>query len=200
MLMKRKRKNIGVFVVVLILGLGAIGAILAYGAHVSANIHRRFVHERYHTAERLYRATVGQNILENHPQNPRELMEFYTDSFFLLHGDFIVCDDIFMEVIEFQRALFSPSLLTGTTAQQQFDRLKANLEALGEEGNMLLRRPVVDNIRHDFYDQRTALAYVIHPFMFHADLYRVYHLIMDDNDRWLINSWSLADADFNIIN
>ena len=195
----KKRKNVALFVFILLLGLGGIAAILAYGAHISANTDHPFVWERRHNAQQLYRQTVELNIRENYPQSPTALMELYTTSVFFLYGDFILCEDIFMEVIEFQREMFSLELLAGTTAAQQFNNLMASLEGFQDEANLLLRRSSIENIRHDFHDQRTALVYVIHPFMFHANLYRVYHLIMDDNDMWRINSWSLADSDFNII-
>jgi len=195
----KKRRNKALFVCILLLGLGGIAAIFAYGAHISANTDHPFVWERRHNAQRLYRETVELNIRENYPQSPAALMELYTTSVFFLYGDFILCDDIFMEVIEFQREMFSQALLATTTARQQFDNLMESLAEFHNEPGLSLRRSTVENIRHDFHDQRTALVYVIHPFMFHADLFRVYHLVMDENDRWRINSWSLADSDFNII-
>ena len=197
--MKKKRKNVGLFILILLLGIGAIAGILAYGAYVTANTPQPFVWERRHNAERMYQETVGLNLEEDYPQNPARLMELYSTSVFFLYGNFILCEDIFMEVIEFQRALFSQELLATTTAQQQFNNLMRNLDNIQEESELILRRSVIENIRHDFYDQRTALAYVIHPFMFHVDLFRVYHLVMDDDDRWKINSWRLADSEFNII-
>jgi len=199
--MKKKRNHVGLFIAIAILGVCGIATIFAIGAHVSANTPQPYVWERRHNAARLYAETVELDIHnpENYPQNPQQLMELYNAAFFFLHGDFILDDDIFMEVIEFQRALFTDEILETTTARQQFDNLMNNLEILRADNDVLLRRSFVENIRHDFRDQRTALAYVVHPFMLQADLYRVYHLRMDDNNMWRINSWSRADSEFNIL-
>ena len=197
--MKRKRKNLGLFIAIAVIGALGIGAIFAYGAYVTANTHQPFVWERRHNALRMYREMTEMDIAQNHPQSPARLMEIYNDTFFFLHGDFILDEDVFMEVIEFQRVLFSEELLANTTARQQFDNLMRNLDTIRADGSIIFRRSQVENIRHDFHDQRTALAYVVHPFIAHENLYRVYHLVMDNEDRWVINSWSLADNEFNII-
>ena len=195
---KRKKKNGLLFFVILLLGIGAIASILAYGAHVSANMPQYFVHERRHTADRLYRQTVGSDILENYPQNPRDLMDLYTTSFFLLHGNFILDEGIFMEVIEFQRELFTQELRDLNPAHLQLANHLANLETF-READAVLRPSTVENIRYDHAGQRTALAHVVHPFMTHENLYRVYHLVMDENDMWRINSWAEANEEFEPI-
>jgi lactate dehydrogenase-like 2-hydroxyacid dehydrogenase len=195
---RTKKKNVLLFFIVLILGIGAIGSILAYGAHVSANMPQHFVHERRHTAGRLYRETVGLDLDENYPQEPADLMELYARAFFLLHGNFIIDEDIFMDVIEFQRQLFTQELRDRNPAQYQLANHLANLEIF-DEANAVLRPPTIERIRHDFYDQRTALAYVIHSFMAHENLYRVYHLMMDENDMWRINTWREANEYFEPI-
>ena len=195
---RKKRKNGLLFFIILLLGIGAIGSILAYGAHVSANMPQYFVHERRHTADRLYRETVGLDLSEDYPQSPMQLMELYTRSFFLLHGNFIIDEDIFMNVIEFQRELFTQDLRDRNPAEFQLANLLINLEIFGE-AEAVLRPSTIQSIRHDFYDQRTALAYVVHPFMAHENLYRVYHLVMDENDMWRINTWSEANEDFDPI-
>ena len=192
------RKNSLLFLIILLAGILAIGGILAYGAHVSANSPQHFVHERRHTADRLYRETVGMDIYENYPQTPWKLMEIYAASFFLLHGNFILDEGIFMEVIEFQRQLFTQELRDRNPSHLQLANHLANLEIF-READAVLRPSTVENVRHDFYDQRTALAYVIHPFMTHENLYRVYHLEMDENDMWRINTWREADEEFQPI-
>ena len=189
------RKNRLLFFIILIAGIAAIGSILAYGAHVSANAPQYFIYERRHTADRLYRETVGLDINENYPQTPWQLMDLYATSFFLLHGNFILDEGVFMEVIEFQRELFTQELRDRNPPQLQLANHMANLEIF-READAVLRPSRVENVRHDFYDQRTALAYVVHPFMTHENLYRVYHLMMDDNDMWRINSWAEADEEF----
>lgn len=193
--MRKKRKNTLLFMIIMLAGIVAIGSILAYGAHVSANTPQYFVHERRHTAGRLYRETVGRDMEENYPQTPLLLMELYATTFFLLHGNFILDEDIFMEAIEFQRQLFTQELRDRNPPQLQLANLLANLETFGE-ADAVLRPSTVENVRHDFYDQRSALAYVVHPFMTHENLYRVYHLEMDENDMWRINSWVEADEEF----
>jgi len=189
------RKNGLLFLIILVVGIAAIGSILAYGAHVSANAPQYFVHERRHTGERMYRETVGSNISENYPQTPWHLMELYAASFFLLHGNFILDESIFMDVIEFQREMFTQELRDRNPPQYQLYNHLTNLHIF-QEAEAVLRPSRVENIRHDFYDQRSALAYVVHPFMTHENLYRVYHLEMDGNDLWRINSWVEADAEF----
>ena len=195
---KRKKKNGILFFVILLLGVGVIGAALAYAAHVSANTPQYFVHERRHTAERLYRQTVGLNISENYPQNPRDLMDLYATSFFLLHGNFILDEGIFMNVIEFQREMFSQELRDLNPPQLQLANHLANLETF-READATLRPSTVENIRYDHAGQRTALAHVVHPFMTHENLYRVYHLMMDENDMWRINSWVESNEEFEPI-
>ena len=195
---KIKRKNTLLFFIILIAGIGIIGAILAYGAHVSANLPQHFVHERRHTADRLYRETVGLNISENYPQSPWQLMELYATSFFLLHGNFILDEDIFMEVIEFQREMFSQELRDRNPPDLQLANHLINLGTF-REAEAVLRPSTVEDIRFDHAGQRTALAHVVHPFMTHENLYRVYHLIMDENDMWRINSWTEANEDFELI-
>ena len=189
------RKNRLLFFIILIAGIAAIGSILAYTAHISANTPQDFVYERRHTAGRLYRETVGLDISENYPQTPWQLMDLYATSFFLLHGNFILDEGIFLEVIEFQRELFTQELRDRNPPQLQLANHLANLETF-READAVLRPSRVENVRHDFYDQRSALAYVVHPFMTHENLYRVYHLIMDDDDMWRINSWAEADEEF----
>ena len=196
--MKKKKTNVAVLLFVLIIGIGGIVSIVAYSMHVNANIPQLYVRERRGTGERLYRNTVGINIRENYPRNPAQLMDLYLLSVSFLYGNIILDEGIFMEVIEFQREMFSDELLASSTAQSQFDNLMASLEVLDYLG-LSLRTSTVENIRHDFYDQRTALAYVIHPFFLQDNIYRVYHLAMDENNKWRINSWSQADSDFNIL-
>lgn len=183
------------FLIILVLGIVTISSILVYGMRVSENMPQHFVHERRHRGERMYRETVGLNLAEDYPQGPWQLMELYTTSFTLLHGNFILDEGIFMDVIEFQRELFSQELRSRNTAEHQLFNHLANMETF-RDADAVLRTSSVENIRHDFYDQRSALAYVIHPFMNHESLYRVYHLIMDDNDIWRINSWVEADEEF----
>jgi len=199
---KRKQNKIsnkGLFIVVAIFGICLIGGLIAYGAYVSNNIQHIFVREHRHVGERLYSETVELDLYANYPQSPTRLMEFYNTAFFLLNSNIIIYDNVMMEVINFQRNLFSAELLSLSTPQQQFETLRRNLEELYAGGGVTLRRSTIENVRHDFYDQRTALVYVIHPFMFAPDLHRIYHLIMDENDMWKINSWVLTDSEFNII-
>jgi len=192
---RKKRKNGLLFFIILLLGIGAIGSILAYGAHVSANMPQHFVHERRHTADRLYRETVGTDLVENYPQTPWQLMELYATAFFLLHGNFIVDEGVFMEVIEFQRELFTQELRDRNPAHYQLANHLMNLETF-RQADAVLRPSTVENIRYDHQGHRTALAYVVHPFMAHENLYRVYHLEMDENDMWRINSWVEANEYF----
>jgi len=196
--MKRKKTNVAVLLLVLIIGLGGIGSIIAYSLHVNANIPQLYVRERRGTGERMYRNTVGINIRENYPRNPAQLMDLYLSSVLFLYGNIILDEGIFMEVIEFQREMFSGELLAASTPQSQFENLMTSLEVFDYLG-LSLRTSTVENIRHDFYDQRTALAYVIHPFFLQDNIYRVYHLVQDEFDMWRINSWSQADSDFNVM-
>ena len=194
----KKRKNSLLFFIILLVGIGAIGSILAYGAHVSANTPQLFVHERRHTADRLHRETVGMDITENYPQTPWQLMDLYNTAFFLLHGNFVLDEGVFMDVIEFQREMFTQELRDRNPPHSQLANHLINLETF-REAEAVLRPSIVENIRHDHVGQRTALAYVVHPFVMHENLYRMYHLEMDDDDMWRINSWVETDEEFNPI-
>ena len=196
--MVKKRKNTMLFFMILLAGIAIIVSILAYGSHVSANMPQHFVHERRHTADRMYRETVELDIRKNYPQTPWQLMDLYATSFFLLHGNFILDERIFMDVIEFQRELFSQELRDLNPLELQLANHLSNLKRF-READAVLRPSRVENVRHDFYGQRTALAYVVHPFMTHENLYRVYHLEMDENDMWRINSWTEATEEFDSI-
>ena len=196
--MRKKRKHVFLFFILLILGIGTIGTFVAIGLYNSASNPEVFVRERRSTARRMYADTVGRDISENYPNNPTQLMELYLTSYTLLHGDFIVDPDTFMNVINFQRELFSDELRATTTAREQYDNLMRNLSIFRAEDPTLLQS-LIENVQYDFREQRSALVNVEHRFMFQDSLFRVYHLIMDDVDRWRINSWAEADENFEIL-
>ncbi|MCL2753692.1 MAG: hypothetical protein FWE44_06050 [Defluviitaleaceae bacterium] len=197
--MKKKKSNAGIFVLVLTVGILAFAGVFYYAYTVSSQIERPFVHERRQAAERMYRETVGIDIERNYPTTPRALMELYAITVHFLYGDFIAVDSMFMEIIEFQRMLFSTQLRQLNSAQQQFNALVEHLELLAEAEARILR-PEVEEITRGYIDERSALVQVRHRFAHHDSLYRLYHLVMDDNDMWRINSWVEADENFNAIN
>ncbi|MDR2166732.1 MAG: hypothetical protein LBE35_02635 [Clostridiales bacterium] len=195
--MTKKNKQILIGILVIIVGVGGIVALLAYAFRVTAETEWPFVHERRHSAQRLYNETIGRNILENYPTTPRELMEAYAASVLFLYGDFIALDSVFMQAIEFQRHLFSDGLRASITAEEQFLNLSANLAELGY-ANIMVRRPEIYEIAFDFVDQRSALVEVRHRFVGHDYMYRLYHVALDDADLWRIMSWAVTDSDFNL--
>jgi hypothetical protein len=195
---KIKKQQVIAFVIILVCGVAAIAGLLLHALRVTAETEQPFVHERRHNAQRLYRETIGRDILENYPQTPRELMEAYGASVWLLYGEFIATEDMFMQVIEFQRTLFSHELRQSITADEQFNNLMASIAEMSYAG-VLARRPEIEEIAFDFIDQRSALVEVRHRFTWHDNLYRLYYVVMDENDLWRIASWALADSDFNLL-
>ena len=196
--MKKRKSNTAVFVLVLLVGVLGLGAIFFYASVVTSQIERPFVHERRQTAERLHRETVGLDLEQDYPTTPRGVMELYAITVQFLYGDFIALDSMFMEVIEFQRMLFSQQLRQYNSAQQQFYNLIEHLQLL-EEAEARILRPEVEEISFDYVDMRSVLVQVRHRFAHHSNLYRLYHLVLDENDTWRINSWVEADENFNAI-
>jgi len=200
--MKQKRKNIGVFVLVLVLGIGLIGGIAIYAVRMQDAMEQPFVHERRHTAQQLYNETLGRDMENDYPTTPRALMELYGATVLFLHGDFIACDDMFLRAVNFQRSLFTDELAGVVTAQQQINNIRDSLAILGDYG-VATRRPQVYEFTIDYDEGRTALVEVRrpfrHPFEFMEDMYRVYYLSMDWRDRWRIHSWAQTDEFFNLL-
>ncbi|MCL2169009.1 MAG: hypothetical protein FWB74_03170 [Defluviitaleaceae bacterium] len=195
--MSRKTSTI-LGIAILIIGVVGIAAVFWHAYRVTAATERPFVHERRQSAERLYRYTLGRDMENNYPRTPRELMDLYSLTVQFLYGDFIALDSMFMRVIEFQRSLFTAYLRSIVPAETQFYNLQASLYELQYHG-ILGRRAEVYEFTIDYVYERHALIEVRHRFMLHDDLFRVYHLSMDDDDRWRIASWALADQYFNIV-
>lgn len=200
--MKTKRKNVGLFIFVLIVGIGLIVGIALYAMRIQDAMDLPFVHERRHTAQQLYNETLGRDMENNYPANPRALMELYAATVLFLHGDFIASEDMFLRAINFQRSLFTDELAGMVTAQQQMNNIRHSLEILGEYG-VVTRRPQIYEFTIDYADGRTALVEVRspfrHPFEYLEDMYRVYYLVLDWQDRWKIHSWAQTDEFFNIL-
>ena len=195
---KKTKNNLFAFIVVAIVGVGIIVGIMAYAFYVSANIERPFVHARRIQAQRLYDGTVGQNIEANYPTTPRRVMELYLMSFRLLHGDFIAMESMFFEVIDFQRLLFSEELLERAgTREEQFATLMENLDIIAQT-EVTIRSSELFEINLDYRYENTALAQVRHNMLRYEDLYRLYFLQMDENDKWRIHSWRQTNSNFDV--
>jgi len=193
-----KKTSIIAFIIILFVGIGTIGGILWHAFRVEAETERPFVHERRQTAERHYRSTLGRDMERDYPRTPRELMELYSTTVLFLHGDFIALDSMFMQVIEFQRSLFTTQLQELMTAQEQFDSLMQNLAELSEiDAN--IRRAEFDEITIDYVEGNNALVQARHRFLFNEDLHRLYWLQLDEDGRWRIASWALADENWNVV-
>lgn len=192
-----KKTSIIVGVLILVIGFGIIGAMIFHAIRIEAAIERPFVPERRQTAERHYRDTLGRDMENDYPQTPRELMELYATTILFLYGDFIALESMFMQVIDFQRSLFTDELRSAVSAQDQFINLQESLTEL-DDADANIRRAEIHEFTVDYVYERHALVQVSHRFMFQDDLHRLYHLSLDENDRWRIASWALADEDFNL--
>ena len=193
-----KKNSIIAFIAIAVIGAGTLAGIVWYAISLEAGIERPFVPERRQTAERHYRDTLGRDMENDYPGTPRELMELYAATILFLYGDFIALDSMFMRVIEFQRSLFTEELRGVISAQDQFANLQESLVELGY-ADANVRRAEVREFTIDYVYERHALVEVSHRFMFQEDLNRLYHLSLDENDRWRIASWALADEDFNLV-
>ncbi|MCL2854664.1 MAG: hypothetical protein FWE21_03500 [Defluviitaleaceae bacterium] len=199
---KQKRKNIVPFVIILLAGVGLVGGIFWWGLRVQEEMEQPFVHERRHTAGQLYNETLGRDMVNDYPATPRALMELYAATVVFLTGDFIACEDMFLRAINFQRSLFTDELAATTTAQGQLNTLRQNVAIMQDYG-LAVRRPVVYEFTIDYYEGRTALVEVRRPFRSPFDdlddMYRVYYLALDWQDRWKIHSWAQTDENFQLL-
>jgi len=187
---------IGVFI--LITGIAIVSGVLIHAFRIEAETERPFVHERRQSAERHYRDTLGRDMERDYPRTPRELMELYATTVLFLHGNFIALDSMFMQVIEFQRLLFTEELQGLMTAEEQFNNLRLNMIELNYE-DASIRRAEFDEIVIDYVDGHNALVQARHRFLFNEDLHRLYWLQLGADGRWRINSWALADENWNIV-
>ncbi|MCL2575112.1 MAG: hypothetical protein FWE33_01640 [Defluviitaleaceae bacterium] len=196
--MTKKQLQTVAFIIILIIGIAGIGGIIYYAVYSDSLIERPFVPERRQTAERMYRETVGIDLSQDYPANPRDLMELYAITHQFLYGNFIALDWMFMEVIEFQRQLFSQELRSANSSAEQFNNLMKDIELISEQGGRVLRAQIYE-FTIGYGEDDEALMQVRHRFAQHDDLFRLYHLILDDDGYWRINSWIEADEHFNPI-
>ena len=200
--MTKQRKHIVPFILILIVGLGLIGGIVWYAVTIQSEMEMPFVHERRHTAQQLYNQTLGRDMENDYPATPRALLELYAETVMFLHGDFIANEDMFLRAINFQRSLFTDELAGLVTAQQQLNNLRESLVIMDYYG-LSPRRSHVYEFTLDYVDGRTALVEVRHPFRhpfeYMEDMFRVYYLQMDWQDRWKIHSWAQTDEFFNVL-
>ena len=132
------------------------------------------------------------DLQDNYPNSPRELMEVVLHISALLYGGGIRDNNQFLEVIYAQRLLFSRELLALNPFEGQYYAFLEGLAQAQDDGMTFNRGEIVEI---HYLAQDYAVAHVARFWHGLGLTNWVYFLILED-DRWKIQAWFLADEYF----
>jgi len=191
---KKTKKNYLPGIIILILGLAIIIGILAYSYYSAATYDSPFFPERRTMGQRLYAETLARDLQIAYPQTPEELMALHSAASFLLYGDFTDDADFLVDVINWQRQMYSPELLAANPPDTQLENLLDAIAFLYETG-ITPRRPEIISVRFYYLDQ--AAVHMRQVMVHYDNLYWVYFLETNEDDRWKIMGWVRTDYTFS---
>ena len=193
MLKPRKKVNIWVSILVILLGFGIIGGFIFYAFQRNADVVQNFVRQHRSSGQLLYDEVFSFDLAEDYPQTPEEIMQLYSAITLLLYGGMIINDDLYVDILQQLRGILSNDLIEHIPLEIQLAHLQESLSVLGEVG-ALPRRPQVLHIRRETEDR--ALAHVRQFIMYYEHVYWIYLLERDENEHWKIMSWVRTDSTF----
>ena len=194
--MERLSKRATTIAILVLIGLIALGSyVIIYSI--------RLDHSTPFNAERVVRATalydrvmlIGSDLI---PDNPMSLMELKNSTMMLLYGQYIYDRELFEDVIKQQRLLLSEEILDLNSFESQYNHFLSYVEDLQRESARLVNIDIVgiSHLRSDFY---RAVARVVHNYTAIGSVNFVYYLrYYDEDDLWRIQSWFIADENFEI--
>ncbi len=167
----------------------------------SDTIHGDFESSKKVAAEVLYSDVSNQDIDKNYPKTPDEVMQLYGKCYKLLYGDMIRNDDIFANVLQIQRGLFSDELAQSNLFETQLEKIKNDVENLKNEKVFVVdfeAKPPIYSKDFNSCDVRAIVSTNVNnddKSVFKA--YLVYNIIKDENEKWKIQSFRNTDSTFN---
>jgi len=183
--MAKPKTNSMVAVLVLVLFLALIAGALGYVYLQNRQNPPRFVAERQGIGNTLYDRIMQFDAFENYPRTPEEVIDLFMDTVNMLHGDIILDETLYDEIISQQRILYGTDILMMNNHEEQREALLSNLEVLRESGArsiVLKQKPAV--YERDVLDECSIR--VVHTLSVIGDVEIEYILRRNNADQWKI--------------
>ena len=184
-------------VLIIVVALAAMGTFIVYGINQSRNTPQHFFPLRRNLAARLLNEVRDHDLINNYPETALDVILLNNNFLMLYHGQMVSDPDLLWELIGIQRHLFSDSLMTNNSHQQQFDSIWESINTRHPHNVYVNSIEVGQSFRSGRVDM---YVFPITMRMVNYDnLYWNYFVYLDDSGRWRIANYDRTDSTFRNI-
>ncbi len=194
---KSSSKIIGVIIVILLVIL--IGGVTYLTYVMKADEARKLQNVNVMLADDLYNEVTSQDLVQDYPESPEDVMRFYDKTIYLLYNNKITDDNLLKMVLSKQRGLYDNELLELNPFEEQFSKLLISIDELNRQ------KVSIKSISHVSYeyDEKNPEVCMVNTVQYlqgEENLFIVFILRKDEDNKWRIVSRKSSDKNFDFDN
>ncbi len=195
--MSRKNSML-IGIIILMSGLIVLGILIAKGVKTHNNEPKLFKDSKKVLAMKIYENIKAYDLEESYPDTPEKVMDLYMNLTMLILGDMIQDNNVYAEMVDISRKLYSDEILASNPVQQQYQELISSVKALEKDEIYLAQ---FDRGK-TYYPPDNSKLCVIPVDEYLNKIGHVYwnYYLVSEEGAWKIQTWEMTDENYNSLN